>query len=323
MTGVIVTAALILGALGTVLVAPHLLARQGWLRSAPGEALFLWQAVSLSGVLFALLAAPVGAVILPSDRPWLLSAAILVSGLMVLRLLVSGHMIGTDLRRLRAQHRELVDLVGESIERPDARAERVAVVARGNPTVYCLPGRHDRIVLSQAAVDRLGTEELGAVLAHEQAHLSQRHDLLLELFTVLHEAVPRSWRADEALTEVHLLAEMLADRAAASRVGPVPLARALVAMAAGPAEGQPESEPPNAPEHRDAPARTDHPVPTGRPLSPAALGMTAATLAGGAQVRVRLQAFAAEPAHALLRGTIVGAGVLALALPWLVLLPLV
>ena len=45
MTGVLVTAALIVGALLTVLVAPHLLARVPRLRSAPGEALFLWQAV--------------------------------------------------------------------------------------------------------------------------------------------------------------------------------------------------------------------------------------------------------------------------------------
>ncbi|AXH97012.1 M56 family metallopeptidase [Ornithinimicrobium avium] len=289
MTGVLVTAALIVGALLTVLVAPHLLARQAWLRATPGEALFLWQAVSLAGVLFALLAAPVGALVLPTDRPWLLSAAIVVSGLMVVRLLVSGHLIGTDLRRLRAQHRRMVDVTGERIHRPDANVEGVTVLARGNPTAYCLPGRHDRIVLSQAAVERLTPEQLGAVLAHEQAHLDQRHDLLLELFTVLHEAVPRPVRAEEALREAHLLAEMLADRAAASRVGALPLAHALVAMSGA--------------------GSTHEPEPAG------------ATLAGGAQVGVRLRAFASDPAHPVWRVAVVGAGLLALAVPWLVLLP--
>ncbi len=285
-TGVLVTGALIVGALVTVLVAPHVLARQTWLRATPGEALFLWQATALAGVAAALLTAPVAALSLPSDRAWLRLLAYAVSLLMLVRLLVSGHRIGTDLRRRRAEHRHLVDIVGERIARPDARVEGVAVLARGNPTAYCLPGRHDRIILSRGAVERLGPEELGAVLAHEQAHLDQRHDLLLELFTVLHEAVPRRIRAEAALREVHLLGEMLADRAAARRVRPVALARALVAMAGG-----------------EAPSGTG-------------------TLAGGSQVGVRVRAFAAEPAHALVRAAVVGAAVLQLALPALLLLPL-
>ncbi len=298
MTGVLVTAALIVGALFTVLAAPHLLARQTWLRSAPGEALFLWQAVSLSGVAAALLAAPVAALSLPTDRPWLLAAACALSGLMLVRLLVSGHLVGTALRRRRAEHRQLVDLLGERIERPDARVEGVTVLARGNPTVYCLPGRHDRIVLSQEAVDRLDPEELGAVMAHEQAHLSQRHDLLLELFTVLHEAVPRRLRAEKAMREVSLLAEMLADRAAAATVGPLALAHALVAMAGGTRQ-------------EGAGGDTAYPAPpTG-------------TLAGGTQVAVRMRAFATEPADRVLRGTLLAAGLFMLALPALLMLPLV
>jgi Zn-dependent protease with chaperone function len=292
--GVLVTAALIVGALFTVLAAPHLLARQTWLRAAPGEALFLWQAVCLSGVAAALLAAPVAVLSLPHDRPWLRLAAYAVSLLMLVRLLVSGHLVGTALRRRRAEHRQLVDLLGERVERPDARAEGVTVLARGNPTVYCLPGRHDRIVLSQEAVERLRAEELTAVMAHEEAHLSQRHDLLLELFTVLHEAVPRRLRAEKAMREVNLLAEMLADRAAARRVGPLALAHALVAMAGGTRTGDTaDLEPP--------------------------LG----TLAGGAQVALRLRAFAAEPTGRLLRAAIVAAGVFMLLLPALLMVPLV
>jgi Zn-dependent protease with chaperone function len=293
-TGVLVTAALIVGALFTVLVAPHLLARLSRLRSAPGEALFLWQAVSLSGVAASLMAAPVAAIVLPTDRPWLRLVAYAVSLLMLVRLLVSGHRVGTDLRRRRAEHRHLVDIVGERLVRPDSRAEGVTVLARGNPTAYCLPGRHDRIVLSQAAVERLHPEELGAVLAHEQAHLSQRHDLLLELFTVLHNAVPRRIRAEEAMREVHLLAEMLADRAAVRQVRPVVLARALVAMAGGTLGDE---------------SGTAYPAP--------GIG----TLTGGTQVTVRLRAFAADPAKPLLRATIVAAGLFLLALPVLVLLP--
>src|SRR5690606_15833812 len=151
------------------------------------------------------------------------------------------------------------------------------------------------LVRSLAAVEPLGPVELGAVLAHEQAHLDQRHDLLRELFTVLHNAVPRRIRADESIREVHLPGEMLPDRAAARRVRPVVLARALVAMAgAGPADA----------------GGTAHPGPPG------------GTVTGGTQVAVRLRAFAADPARPALRGAVVAAGAFLLILPVLVMQPL-
>jgi Zn-dependent protease with chaperone function len=242
-TGALVTAALILGALLLTLVVPHALARWERLRTVPGQGLFLWQSVSLAGVAFALLAAPVAALTLGTAYPRLLLAALALSALMLARLLWSGHTVGTDLRRMRAEHRALVDLVGERLPRardgagtsraaayPDPQG-KVSVLPQADPTAYCLPGRRDRIVLSRAALDRLGQEELGAVLEHEHAHLRQRHDLLLELFQVLHEAVPEPVRAARALEEVRLLGELLADRGAARRVGAPVVGRALVAMA--------------------------------------------------------------------------------------------
>lgn len=232
MRGALVTAALLVGALLLTLVVPHLLARWRRLRTVPGQGLFLWQAVGLAGVACALLAAPVAALTVGTDRPGLLLAALVVSAGMLARLLWSGHTVGTDLRRMRAEHRRVVDLVGERLRAPvDGRAGRVSVLPQPDPSAYCLPGRHDRIVLTRAAVDRLGPEELHAVLAHEDAHLRQRHDLLLELFQVLHEAVPAAVRAGPALEEVRLLGELLADRGAAARVGAPTVGRALVALA--------------------------------------------------------------------------------------------
>ncbi|WP_122261932.1 M56 family metallopeptidase [Ornithinimicrobium cerasi] len=240
MAGALVTAALIVGALLLTLVAPHALARWERLRTVPAQGLFLWQSVSLAGVAFALSAAPVAAATLGTDYPRLLLAALILSGLMLARLLWSGHTVGTELRRMRAEHRALVDLVGERLPlaedgdapspAPAARHGKVSVLPQADPTAYCLPGRRDRIVLSRAALDRLGDEELGAVLAHEHAHLRQRHDLVLELFQVLHEAVPEPVRAGSALAEVRLLGELLADRGAARRVGAATVGRALVAL---------------------------------------------------------------------------------------------
>ncbi|WP_298748503.1 M56 family metallopeptidase [uncultured Serinicoccus sp.] len=237
MGGPLLTAAVVLAALLLVLGAPRVLPAWTALRRMPGPGLLLWQSVSLAGVLCALLAAPTAVLTTGLSQPLLLGLALLLSGVMLVRLLASGHRVGTDLRRRRTRHRELVDLVGEHLDdtlaggadgitRPD-----VTVLALGNPSAYCLPGHGHRIVLTRAALDRLGATELRAVLAHEQGHLDARHDLLLELFTVLHEAVPRGLRVPAALTEVQLLTEALADRIAEQRTGPTDLARALVAMA--------------------------------------------------------------------------------------------
>ncbi|WP_298888564.1 M56 family metallopeptidase [uncultured Serinicoccus sp.] len=238
MGGPLLTAAVVVAALLLVLGAPRVLPAWTALRRMPGPGLLLWQSVSLAGVLCALLAAPTAVLTTGLSQPLLLGLALLLSGVMLVLLLASGHRVGTDLRRRRSRHRELVDLVGEHLDdtlahgaegitRPD-----VTVLALGNPSAYCLPGRGHRIVLTRAALDRLGAAELRAVLAHEQGHLDARHDLLLELFTVLHEAVPRGLRVPAALTEVQLLTEALADRIAEQRTGHADLARALVAMAA-------------------------------------------------------------------------------------------
>lgn len=242
MAGALVTAALIGGALLLTLVVPHLLVRCHRLRTVPGQGLLLWQALSLAGVVSALLAAPVAALTVGTERPWLLAAALLLSGLMLARLLWSGHRIGTDLRRMRSEHRRIVDLVGDRLDgrepegrEPGTGRRRVSVVAQASPTAYCLPGRRDRIVLSRAAVERLGPDELGAVLAHERAHLRQRHDLLRLAFESWHRAVAWLPTTATARRAVAQLTEMLADDAALKTHDRADLVRAIVLT--GEAEG--------------------------------------------------------------------------------------
>ena len=53
------------------------------------------------------------------------------------------------------------------------------------------------------------------------------------MFTAVHAAFPRFVRSANALDAVRLLIELLADDAAVRAAGPTPLARALVACAAG------------------------------------------------------------------------------------------
>jgi len=207
------------------------MARLQRFRAAPREALQVWQAVSLAGVLAALSVAPAG--VLSATLPgWTVALATLFSGAMLARLLWSAHTVGTRLRAQRREHRLLVDALGTDT------GDHVRVLAHPTPTAYCLPGLRRRVVLTEGTLAALPPGELAAVMAHERAHLRARHDLVLEFFTVLHRAVPARMRAAEALREVHLLIEVLADRAARRSAGPVPLARALVTLAAG---GHPET----------------------------------------------------------------------------------
>ena len=220
-------AVLLLGfvALTFSVIAPRIMAPQTTFRVCPGPALLVWQCVAVSGIVAALLAAPVAAWSLTDRNMTLLWAAVALSALMLARLLLSGHRVGTGLRTLRARHRELVDLLGDV----DPNTS-VTLLQHASPTAYCVPGGRRQIVLTAGAVAALDPDELGAVLAHERAHLNARHDLILEFFTVLHFAVPGPIRCDAALSEVHLLVEALADRAAIRVSGAKPLARALVTM---------------------------------------------------------------------------------------------
>lgn len=233
--GGVIALALALLAVALAWVAPALMARQTRFRRAPRAALFAWQAVTVGAILAALAVAPAAVpTLLDGDDPrrhlWAVLVAAAVSGLLLVRLLVSGHVVGTRLRAMRADHRDLVDIIAAHADAEPSR-DRVRVLQHPTPTAYCIPGRQARVVLSQGVLDALPPEQLDAVLAHEDAHLRARHDLLLEFFTVAHESVPRGLRSAAALTEVRLLVEALADRAAVRRSGEVATARALLTIA--------------------------------------------------------------------------------------------
>lgn len=137
----------------------------------------------------------------------------------------------------RARHRQAVDLLGQTGRRPELPSLRV--MSEDIPVAYCLPavpGR-SRVVVSEGALQALASDEVAAVLAHEEAHVRARHDLVLDTFAALHRAFPIAVRSDVPLKEARLLVELLADDFARRRTGPIPLARALVAMAAAPVPG--------------------------------------------------------------------------------------
>jgi Zn-dependent protease with chaperone function len=96
-------------------------------------------------------------------------------------------------------------------------------------------------VISAGTLDLLDQAELAAVLAHERAHVRERHDLVLLPFTALCRAFPRSRVALRAQQAVALLVEMLADdrarRARPARELATALMRFGVAGAPAPPSG--------------------------------------------------------------------------------------
>lgn len=230
---------LLLALLAVVLAgpAPWLLGRLPVLRFTPRAAMVLWQSVALAAVLAALgagLSLATSGLVAGNGRHrtgWYVVAglALLVTLVVLGRLLLSAHLVGSRLRALRRRHRHLIDLLAERPEdQPEDQQGRLRVVPGETPMAYCLPGvGRARVVFSDAAYRSLDARERGAVLAHERAHLRARHDLVLEAFTTLHHAFPRVVTSRGALTEVGLLVEVLADRAARTSYGSACVLRAL------------------------------------------------------------------------------------------------
>ena len=235
----------LLAALALVLTgpAPALLARSAWPYRIPRAAVALWQAIAIAAVLAALGAGislsystagqPGEPSFNPSSIRDLLAAAILaMTALVLVKLVWAAGRVAVGTRARRKRHRDLVDVLAT----PDGLIPGLRVLSEETPLAYCLPAlRGARVVVSVGALERLDESELRAVLAHEQAHLRARHDLVLEAFTALHQAFPRWVRSEVALEQARTLVELLADDDARRRNGPRPLARALVALAGAPA----------------------------------------------------------------------------------------
>ncbi|WP_246001945.1 M56 family metallopeptidase [Allorhizocola rhizosphaerae] len=126
----------------------------------------------------------------------------------------------------RNRHRHLLDLAGERV------SDRFITLEHPLPVAYCVPGRPPRTVVSTGALAILDSRGLEAVLAHEQAHAAERHDLVLLPFTALRAA--RLPGAAVACAAVALLVECRADDRASRHAGHKALHRALAAVGAHP-----------------------------------------------------------------------------------------
>ncbi|MFN2537352.1 MAG: M56 family metallopeptidase [Mycobacteriales bacterium] len=221
-------------------VLPHALAGADWPQRSPALGLVLWQALGLAaGLLTLTLLATVALAPLGQDHldalrnlgdagvvTWIAGGL----GLAVLLRLLSV-LLASTARTLRARHenRVLVDLVAA----PHLLLRGASVVDHDVPLAYCLPGLRPRLVLSRGTLDLLSSDELQAVVAHEHAHLAQRHDLVVLPFVALAATFPAVPAVSTAQAEVALLVELMADDHAARRHDRTQLARALWKIGTG------------------------------------------------------------------------------------------
>lgn len=144
-------------------------------------------------------------------------------------LAVVGVRLAKTLRRLRtsaSDHAEAVRLVGKS-----TGVENVIVVDAPEAAAYCVSGRPSAIVVTSAAVAALDERQLGAVLAHERAHLMGHHPIVVAALRSLAAVFPWLPLMTEGAVEVSRLLEMCADDVATRQQGRNALLSGLITLA--------------------------------------------------------------------------------------------
>lgn len=247
LTVLVLTATMAVALLGPI---PAMLERAEWPGREPRAALVLWQAIGLAGGVAVLATAMVMALAPLHASPliagWNFVSNVLAGDLtgglglghfllLVLALVMTARLAGvlpiTIWRtwQARHRHRHLVGLVSRPW--PAARPGDGHVLDHPVAAVYCLPGRaargRPRVVFTTGALDQLDDGELAAVLAHEHAHLEERHDLVALPFLAWVTAFPWFPGVRRAKASVAMLLELVADDRATRAADPAALASAL------------------------------------------------------------------------------------------------
>ncbi|HEY3953952.1 MAG TPA: M56 family metallopeptidase [Streptosporangiaceae bacterium] len=255
------TVFLLAGVAMIAVAAATMLQAAAWPRRAPGAAILLWQSIGLGwglaavGALAALAATPerggvaggvfafaASAVTRPSSPA---AQGPLLETLRLVALAMSTALLAmlwwvlaaacAAVLRTRRRHRALLALLA----RGDPKVPGALVLDHPAAAAYCVPGLRSRIVVSAGTLDLLDQAELAAVLAHERAHIRERHDLVLLPFTALCRAFPHARLTAQAQRSVALLVEMLADDRARRTRSARELATALLRFGVAGAQAPP------------------------------------------------------------------------------------
>ncbi len=247
------TAALLLLAYALVMstAGSWLLVRSRWLYRSPRLGVVIWHVASFSVLAVVGLA---GLVLLWPDARLssavariahacapALDAVYAIPGVRIARVAVGAALLATLVRAAVYLARTLWTASQERTR----LARMLSVVSAVDPAlnalvldhesvaVYCLPGRGGgKVVFTSAALAVLGLPERQAVLAHEQAHLRQRHHVVLAVASALRSAFPKVPLLRVAEEEIATLVEMVADDVSVRRCDRRAVASALRAFSA-------------------------------------------------------------------------------------------
>lgn len=232
-------------------IGPWVLARSAWPARSPRWGVLAWQALTASILASVALA---GVALAVPTLPWTTSIAELIEACgAALRAQYSTPAGAAASLTGVALSAAVVIPFGHAVVSRRAKAARarqrqrdaLALLARRDPHLgvlvvdhpsalaYCVPGRRPEVVLTTGALGALDDDALSAVLAHEQAHLRGRHELVLTCADAAHVAFPWVTAFQRARVEIAGLLEMCADDAATRESHPVTLAAAVVQVAEG------------------------------------------------------------------------------------------
>jgi len=155
----------------------------------------------------------------------------------LLALAVAGARWAVHLVRFRRQRRDLYQrhVVLSRILGGDAAADTALWLPLEVPLAYSLAGRPALVVASDSLHDHLDADAVSAVLAHERAHISGRHHLLVGIAESLAFAFPWLPVMRSSPSLVRALVELDADTRAAHTHGRETVRRALQRLQPHPA----------------------------------------------------------------------------------------
>ncbi|MBN9188468.1 M56 family metallopeptidase [Microbacterium sp.] len=228
--GLLVTATVV------VWLSPRLLTHGRWQVLRPRLALTLWHAAFAAGLAAAVLAVVIavlhtlavtqdarGASVVVTVLGWI---ALAIVGGACAMVAVGGGGVGDASRR----NRGALLALPHSARALDRRTE--LRLCESNEVFACsVPDRRGTIVITTGLAALLSPAQLRAVVAHEHAHLTERHHLAMRLADVNSACIPGNAGARRMRRATALLIELIADDRAARTTGAVHLANALVRIA--------------------------------------------------------------------------------------------
>lgn len=182
--------------------------------------------------------------------------------------------LAREFAALRRSQSQLSLTVRSASERVRLHGNTARITQDTALLAFSLPHRHGGIVLSRGTVASLSEAELAAVLAHEQAHLDERHHLIVAILNGATQYLRWIPLIREVRSAVPHYLEIAADRAAKQAAGTDALAGALLKLGQ---PGIPESAgklPAHAVLHAAGSERIRHLV--GAPRPPASTALAAA-----------------------------------------------